>query len=112
MTTIVYRHVVVIRYIVEQSLEFTYSLYVTAISLQENFDNLKHTIIWDGLKNGFHIEAGMQKRSVQEILPTEITPNFGVKQGYVLFPFLFIVVIEDVRVTKDWDTDLLKKEFT
>jgi hypothetical protein len=93
------------RIIIEQSLEFQSSLYVLFVEYQKAFDSVDRRLIWKaleerGLPNKFIklIQEGYNQFSYRVLhngqLATHFETKSGVRQGCLLSPLLFLVVLD------------------
>ena len=94
-----------LRIIIEQSLEFNSALYTVFIDFQKAFDSLDRAVLWKlmghyGIPEKFiliikNTYTGMQSRILHE---SQLTDTFdittGVRQGYLLSPFLFLLAVD------------------
>jgi hypothetical protein len=97
-------HINTLRIIIEQSTEWKTGLYVTFMDFEKAFDSLNSKKIWRILKEYriphkiINLVKEMYQDSTLHILhegalSKPIVANSGVKQGYVLSPTIFIIVM-------------------
>lgn len=103
-------HVNSLRIIVEQSVEWRSPLYLVFIDFEKAFDTLDHTTIWNALAckgtppkiisliQGLYTEATC-KVLHEDQLSDQINVAVGVRQGCVLSPLLFNIVLDVVMKT-------------
>ena len=94
-----------LRIIIEQSLEWNTSLYLNFVDFEKAFDSLDREVLWNlmalyGIPQKFiniirNSYSNMQCRVIHEGKLTEsFDVKTGVKQGYLLSPFLFLLAID------------------
>ena len=103
-------HIATLRIIAEQSLEWNTSLYITFIDFEKAFDSVDHRTLWKilrhyGIPEKFIaiIQQSYYNSQTREIHNGELTPPFsvktGVRQGCILSPMLFLLVIDWIMKT-------------
>ena len=96
-------HIITLRIIIEQSMEWKTGLHVTFIDFEKAFDWLNRVKIWKILKENSippkiinlikEICHGSTLHILHEIaLSKPVVANAGVKQGCVLSPTIFIII--------------------
>ncbi|KAI0235174.1 hypothetical protein LSAT2_014355 [Lamellibrachia satsuma] len=99
-----------LRIIVEQSIEWNSSLYINFVDYEKAFDSVDRETLWKVLRDyGVPkklvnmIKNSYEEMSCRVIHEGQLTKNFevmtGVRQGCLLSPFLFILVIDWVMKT-------------
>lgn len=100
-------HVNSVRIIVEQSLEWRSPLYLTFVDFEKAFDKLQHQAIWNALEckgvphkiinliRAMYHDASCRINYNQTLSNKVIVMN-GVRQGCVLSPLLFNIVLDNV----------------
>ena len=103
-------HIATLRIIAEQSIEWNSSLYITFIDFEKAFDSVDHNTLWKilrhyGIPEKFIaiIQQSYYNSQIRVIHNHEITPPFsvqtGVRQGCILSPMLFLLVIDWIMKT-------------
>ena len=103
-------HIATLRIIAEQSLEWNSSLYITFIDFEKAFDSVDHNTLWKilrhyGIPEKFIaiIQQSYYNSQIRVIHNRELTPPFsvktGVRQGCILSPMLFLLVIDWIMKT-------------
>ena len=103
-------HIVTLWIIAEQSLEWNSSLYITFIDFEKAFDIVDHSTLWQilrhyGIPEKFIaiIKQSYYNSQIRVIHNRELTPPFsvktGVRQGCILSPMLFLLVIDWIMKT-------------
>ena len=103
-------HIATLRIIAEQSLEWNSSLYITFIDFEKAFDSVDHNTLWKilrhyGIPEKFIaiIQQSYYNSQIRVIHNRELTPPFsvktGVRQGRILSPMLFLLVIDWIMKT-------------
>lgn len=103
-----------LRILLEQSKEFQTTLYLTFVDFEKAFDTVKHQVLWHVLQEygipGKIISIikdmydGYECHVLHQGKLTEAIPvNAGVRQGCILSPILFLLVLDSVmrRVTRN-----------
>ena len=89
-------HIVTLRIIAEGSLEWNSSLYITFIDFEKAFDSVDHNTPWE--KFITIIKQSYYNSQIRLIHNRELTPPFsvktGVREGCILSPMLFLLVID------------------
>jgi hypothetical protein len=102
--------IVSLRIIVEQSMEYQSPLYLLFVDYERAFDSIDRKCMWTALTNkglphkfvnlikeGYN---GYKCRILHEgTLSEEFETSIGVRQGCILSPLLFLVVIDEVLKT-------------
>jgi len=99
--------------VVKQSLEYRLPLYMIFVDFKRAFDSLKHTAIWQTLaERGVPTKVvnikGLYNKSTCQVIhrnrkSESIPVRNGVKQGCVLSPLLFNIIL-DTALSKANDT--------
>lgn len=100
-------HIATLRIIMEQINEMHESLYLLFIDFEKAFDRLQHDYIWEALRR-----KGIPDKLINLIkamydgfmcrvlhagnLSDPLQPNAGVRQGCILSPLLFLIVIDEL----------------
>ncbi|VDP32908.1 unnamed protein product [Schistosoma margrebowiei] len=93
-----------LRIIVEQSVEWNSSLYINFIDYEKAFDNVDRRTLWKLLRH-YRVPIrnsydGLQRKVVYG---GQLTGSFqvrtGVRQGCLLYPFLFLLVVDWIMKT-------------
>ena len=103
-------HIATLRIIAEQSLEWNSSLYITFIDFEKAFDSVDHSTLWKilrhyGIPEKFiaTIQQSYYNSQIRVIHNRELTSPFPVKtavrQGCILSPMLFLLVIDWIMKT-------------
>ena len=103
-------HIATLRIIAEQSLEWNSSLYITFIDFEKAFDSVDHSTLWKilrhyGIPEKFIaiIQQSYYNSQIRVIHNRELTSPFpvktGVRQGCILSPMLFLLVIDWIMKT-------------
>lgn len=107
-------HIATLRIIVEQSLEWNSSLYVTFIDFEKAFDSVDHTTLWKNLnyysipeKFTNLIKASYNNSTIRVIHDGQLSEPFqarpGVHQCCLLSPLLFLLVTDWIMRTTSED---------
>lgn len=99
-----------LRILIEQSVEFNASLYISFVDFEKAFDALKREFIWSSLEaRGIPLkivnlikssyDGGACRVLHEGVLSEAFTTNSGVKQGCALSPLLFITALDIVFET-------------
>lgn len=102
-------HINTLRIIIEQSIEMRTPLYLTFIDFQKAFDTLSHNAIWTSLRckgvptKIINLIKAMYDDSYCRILHDGLTSqkikvHTGVRQGCVLSPLLFNIVLDTIMI--------------
>ena len=94
-----------LRITTEQSLEWNTSLYITFIDFENAFDSVDYSTLWKILRHNeipekfiAIIQQSYYNSQIRVIHNGELTPPFsvktGVRQGCILSPMLFLLVID------------------
>ncbi|VDP05730.1 unnamed protein product, partial [Schistosoma curassoni] len=95
-------HIATLRIIVEQSVEWNSSLYINFIDYEKAFDSVDRTTLWSFLRHYGVLEKIVNIiRNSYDGLNCEIVHGgkTGVRQGCLLPPFLFLLVIDWIMKT-------------
>jgi len=103
-------HIATLRIIAEQSLEWNTSLFITFIDFKKAFNSVDHSTLWKilrhhGIPEKFIaiIQQSHYNSQIRVIHNRELTPPFsvktGVRQGCILSPMLFLLVIDWIMKT-------------
>ena len=103
-------HIATLRIIAEQSLEWNTSLYITFIDFENAFDSVDYSTLWKILRHNeipekfiAIIQQSYYNSQIRVIHNGELTPPFsvktGVRQGCILSPMLFLLVIDWIMKT-------------
>ena len=104
-------HIATLRIIAEQSLEWNSSLYITFIDFEKAFDSVDHSTLWKilrhyGIPEKFIaiIQQSYYNSQIRVIHNRELTSSpfpvkTGVRQGCILSPMLFLLVIDWIMKT-------------
>ena len=94
-------HIITLRNIIEQSQEFNSKLYITFVDFERAFDTLNRSVMWQIIENyGIPrkfiniIQALYNKFSVNGLLSEPVQITTGVRQGCILSPTLFLIIID------------------
>jgi len=93
--------------LIEQSQEWNSPLFLVFVDFTRAFDSLKHSSLWEVLKDYgvpdkiIRVTNALYKDASScvahgRVLGENIMINAGVKQGCVLSPFLFILVVNHI----------------
>jgi len=102
-------HVVTLRVIIEQINELQESLYLVFVDFEKAFDRLNHRNLWEALRRKgvpekivtlieAQYEAFVCRVLHDGVLSDPIRVAAGVRQGCILSPLLFLIVIDEVLV--------------
>ena len=102
-------HIATLRIIVEQINEFQESLYLVFIDYEKAFDRLNHENLWNALRRkgvpdkivnlvSAQYEAFACRVLHNGVLSDPIRVTAGVRQGCLLSPLLFLIVIDEIMV--------------
>jgi hypothetical protein len=99
-----------LRIIIEQSIEFQTSLYLNFVDFEKAFDSIDHQVLW-----ALHLHYGLPEKFIRMIqlfynnfrcqvihggtLTEPFRVTTGVRQGCLLSPLLFLVVLDWVTKT-------------
>jgi len=91
-----------LRITVEQSLEWNSPLYINFVDYEKAFDSIKRVILWKLLRY-YGIPTSYERTGCRVIHGRQLTKHFkvktGIRQGCLLSPFLFLLVIDWIMKT-------------